>query len=462
MKNIIDRLIDKLGRSNVLTGQDVTESYYHIWKMEEPLRAMAIVLPKTTQEVALIMKICNELSQSVIVFGGRTNLVGSTETLGNEIIISMEKMNHIEEVDPLSRTITAQAGVILENLHAAADNENMFFPLNFGAKGSAQLGGIIANNAGGLQVFKFGMTRNLILGLEVVLADGTIISGLKKIIKDNSAFDLKQLFIGSEGLLGIVTKVVFKLIEAPKSRTSAFVGINDYPHVMRFLKFMDKELAGNLSSFELIWENCYKTMTGPQNDINPPIPYGYKYYVLLEALGVDQIKDQARLQFLLEKAFEEKLIVDAAIADGSSDMNWFWTIREDVHQLKTVCTHDHHFDISIPIPEIGKYVDNTVKELMNIEGVDNVFAFGHVADGNIHFIVDKQNISPSLKKEIDLVVYTPIKELGGSVSAEHGIGVHKKAYLGLCRTPEEIALMKVLKKTLDPKGILNPGKVLSD
>ncbi len=462
MSPIIDHLITVLGTDHVLTGQAVAESYSHIWRMEEKLLAKAITLPRNTEEVSAVVKICNQYEQPIVVFGGRTNLVGSTETSGEDIIISMEKMNQIEEVDTQSRTVTVQAGAILENIQMAVSSEDMFLPLNFGAKGSAQIGGIISTNAGGLQVFKYGMTRNLILGLEVVMADGTIISGLKKIIKDNSAFDLKQLFIGSEGTLGVVTKAVLKIIEAPKSRTSAFVGINNYTQVIHFLKFMDKELAGNLSSYELIWEDSYKIMTGPQNDIKPPIPYGYKYYVLIEGLGIDQNKDQARMQFLLEEAYEKEIILDAAIADGSSDLEWFWTIREDVHQLKSSCTIDHHFDISIPIPEIGIYVEETVNKLNQIEGVHKVFAFGHVADGNIHFIVDKENSNPELKKEIDLTVYSPLKKLGGSVSAEHGIGLHKKAYLDLCRSAEEISIMKVLKKALDPKNLLNRGKVIDN
>lgn len=462
MSPIIDHLITVLGTDHVLTGQAVAESYSHIWRMEEKLLAKAITLPRNTEEVSAVVKICNQYEQPIVVFGGRTNLVGSTETSGEDIIISMEKMNQIEEVDTQSRTVTVQAGAILENIQMAVSSEDMFLPLNFGAKGSAQIGGIISTNAGGLQVFRYGMTRNLILGLEVVMADGTIISGLKKIIKDNSAFDLKQLFIGSEGTLGVVTKAVLKIIEAPKSRTSAFVGVNNYTQVIHFLKFMDKELAGNLSSYELIWEDSYKIMTGPKNDIKPPIPYGYKYYVLIEGLGIDQNKDQARLQFLLEEAFEKEIILDAAIADGSSDLEWFWTIREDVHQLKSSCTIDHHFDISIPIPEIGIYVEETVNRLNQIEGVHKVFAFGHVADGNIHFIVDKENSNPELKKEIDLTVYSPLKKLGGSVSAEHGIGLHKKAYLDLCRSTEEISIMKVLKKALDPKNLLNRGKVIDN
>jgi len=460
MDDIINRLIKVLGTENILVKQDVRDNYHHIWKMEEPLFAKAIATPKNTQDVSKIMKICHEYDQGVVVFGGRTNLVGSTETKGDEIIISMEKMDNIEEIDPQSRTVTVQSGVILENLQQTVQANDMFLPLNFGAKGSAQIGGIISTNAGGLQVFKFGMTRNLVLGLEVVLADGTIISGLKKIIKDNSGYDLKQLFIGSEGTLGIITRAVFKLTEPPSSRTSAYVGINEYSLVISFLKYMDKELSGNLSSYELIWENTYQTMTGPQNDVNPPLPYGFKYYVLIESLGSDHVRDQAKLQFLLEQAFEQNLILDAAIADSQSDLNWFWTIREDVHQLKIACTYDHHFDISIPIPEIGNYVDQTIEKLLSIKGVEKAFAFGHVADGNIHFIIGKENESIELKKQIDLTVYNPIKNLGGSVSAEHGIGVHKKSYLKFCRTEEEILLMQVLKKALDPKGILNPGKVL--
>jgi FAD/FMN-containing dehydrogenases len=225
---IINELKEKIGAEKVLTGESVKERYFHVWQMDESLNAKAVLLPKTTQEVSDILKICHAHKQSVVVHGGLTNLVGSTETEGNEIVISTEKMNAIEEVDEQSRTMTVQAGVILEAVQNAAKEKELLFPLNFGAKGSAQMGGVISTNAGGLRVFRYGMTRNLVLGLEAVLADGTIISSIKKIIKDNSAYDLKQLFIGSEGTLGIITKAVLKLVEAPKSRNSAFVGFNDY------------------------------------------------------------------------------------------------------------------------------------------------------------------------------------------------------------------------------------------
>ncbi len=294
--NITTLLIQKLGIEKVLTAEQIRDRYVHIWQMDTALEAIAVVLPHNTEDVAETMKICHANNQPVVIHGGLTNLVGGTETKANEVVISLEKMNAIEEVDDKSRTMTVQAGVILEQAQLAAEEKNLLFPLNFGAKGSAQIGGIISTNAGGLKVFRYGMTRNLVLGLEAVLADGTIISSLKKIIKDNSGYDLKQLFIGSEGTLGVVTKAVLKLAESPKSRTSAFVAFDKYDKVVDFLKYMDAGLAGTLSSFELIWQETYKAMTSPPASVKAPLPQHYKYYVLLEGLGSHQMNDQARLQ----------------------------------------------------------------------------------------------------------------------------------------------------------------------
>lgn len=457
---LIKRLKSTIGEQKVLLGDAVRERYHHIWHMDTPLQAKAVVLPRTTEDIAAVMKICHEVGQPVIVHGGLTNLVGSTETNPDELVISMEQLNQIEELDEGSRTMTVQAGVILENVQAHAAEKNLLFPLNFGAKGSAQIGGIISTNAGGLRVFRYGMTRNLVLGLETVLADGTIVSSMKKILKDNSAYDIKQMFIGSEGTLGIITKAIIKLVEAPKSRTSAFVGINEFPKVVQFLKYMDSGFAGTLSGFELIWHDTFQLMTSPPASVKAPLPYDYEFYVLLEGLGSNQVNDNLRLEELLGTALEKGLIEDATIANTESDMNWFWTIREDVHVLVGQCNHDQHFDISLPIPLIGSTIKNILKEVLSIPKVENVYAFGHMADGNIHLIVGKEEESEELISQINDVVYGPLKSIGGSVSAEHGIGVHKKKYLPLCRTSEEINLMKTLKQVMDPKGILNRGKVI--
>jgi FAD/FMN-containing dehydrogenase len=450
---------DILPSDRIITGADLNERYCHIWRMDQSLKCMCALLPVTTQEVSEIMKICTRELLPVVVHGGLTNLVGSTETDGNEVVLSLEKLNNIEEVDADSRTITAQAGVILEHVQDTAQEKGLLFPLNFGAKGSAQVGGIISTNAGGLRVLKYGMTRHLVLGLEVVLADGRIISSMKKIIKDNSAYDLKQNFIGSEGTLGIVTRAVLKLVEAPKARTAVFMGVDNYLKVVSLLKKMDGELSGKLSGFELIWKNSYIQMTSTSSAVRPPLPYDYNYYVLAEIQDLNTIEDQESLQSLLENLLNSSIIEDASIAQTENEVNWFFRIREDVNNLTDHMKYDQHFDISIPIPLIGEYIEECYKNLGKIELVDQIYAFGHVADGNIHLMIGKQNNSLTLKKEIDHVVYAGLKEIGGSVSAEHGIGRDKKDYLKLCRSKEEIALMKSMKQFYDPNNLLNRANI---
>lgn len=456
---IISKFRDLLGHENVLTDNELYERYHHIWKMSEHLQAKALLMPKTTQDVSNIMRICYEHNQKVVIHGGLTNLVGGTETTSEDVVISMEKMNLIEELDPQSRTITVQSGVIIENVQKAANEASLMFALNFGAKGSAQVGGALSTNAGGLRVLRYGMARNLVLGLEVVLADGTILSSLNKIIKDNSGYDLKQLFIGSEGTLGIITKAVLKLTEAPKSRTSAFVAFNEYDKVISFLKFIDQGLSGSLSAFELIWGVTYQAMTSPPALSKPPIAHGYQYYVLVEGQGGDYTKDQELLQSILETALENELILDAALVQSESDMEWFWRIREDVHVISSICNNDQHFDISLPIPYIGRYIIETTAKLYDIDEVEKVFPFGHIADGNIHFIIGKSVLNREIIEKINSTIYAPLKDLGGSVSAEHGIGVHKKKYLNISKSDSEITLMKLLKTTIDPKSLLNNGKI---
>ncbi|MEM9681539.1 MAG: FAD-binding oxidoreductase [Bacteroidota bacterium] len=460
MTTLNELFLDFLKPEQVLTGDSLKTRYHHIWQMDKPLNVKALLLPETTEQIASIMKNCYEHNQPVIVFGGLTNLVGSTEYYGDEVVISMERMNTIEPADLQSRTITVEAGAILEQVQQAALDSGLLLPLNYGAKGSAQIGGAISTNAGGLQVIRYGMTRQLVLGLETVLADGTIISSLKKIIKDNSAYDIKHLFIGSEGTLGIVTKAVLKLVELPKSRVSAFVGINEFDNVVAFMRYMDQGLAGTLSSYELIWNDSYKTLINHPSVDRSPLPDVYNYYVLLEGLGSDQTSDQERLEHLLEEALNEDLILDAVPAYSNSELNQFWHIRENVDALVSVCKYDQHFDISLPINTIGKTISEISEELAQIEGVTHIFPFGHIGDGNIHFIIGKDNDSDKLRREINDVIYNPLEDLGGSVSAEHGIGLHKKEYLHLCRTDHEITLMKQIKIALDPKNILNRGKVL--
>ena len=258
--DIIKKIAKVVDQSSIIIGEDLKSRFYHIWKTDISLESICVVLPRNTEQVSEIMKICYENDQEVVIHGGLTNLVGSTKTNNSQIVISLEKMNSIIEIDTESKTVTCESGVILEDLINACKEKDLLLPLNFGARGSAQIGGAVSTNAGGLRVFKYGMTRNLVLGTEAVLPNGTVISSLKKLIKDNSGYDLKQIFIGSEGTLGIVTKVVLRLYELPSSRLTAMSALNSYDNVIKLLKHLEKNLSGNLSGFELLWNSTYKTM----------------------------------------------------------------------------------------------------------------------------------------------------------------------------------------------------------
>ncbi len=459
MDDVILELKNALGQEKVLGSDELTQRYVHIWKMDEPYLANGLLIPQSTHDVEKAMKICHRHHQEIIVHGGLTNLVGATRVEKHQIVLSLEKMNNIEEIDPQSRTATVQSGVIVEHLMNAAAEHDLLFPMNFGAKGSAQIGGIISSNAGGLRVLKYGMTRSLVLGLEVVTADGTVISDMKKVVKDNSGYDLKQLFIGSEGTLGIVTKAVLRLVEAPKSRNSAWLGIDNFAKVIDVLKRLDIDVGSSLSGYELVWKDTFIAMTSGLN--KSPLPYNYSYYVLVECLGGNQDLDRTHLEKLLEKLLEESTIEDACIAYTDLDMEWFWKIREDVHVLNSLCQFDQHFDISLPIPSIGDYVAEASEALLELPYVEKVFSFGHLADGNIHFIVGKTNSDTLATKQINEIVYSGIKKLNGSVSAEHGIGLDKKEYLALCQSPENIEMMKSIKKLFDPNNLLNPGRIIN-
>ena len=450
-----------VGENNVLAHGKEKSRFTHIWKTDLPLEALAVIFPKTTQELSAILKLCHQEKQEVIVHGGLTNLVGATQTEKKQLVIALDKMNQIEELDEKSRTITVQAGVILENAIDAAADKNLFLPLSFGAKGSAQVGGVVSTNAGGLRVFRYGMTRQMVLGLEAVLPDGTIISSLKKIIKDNSGYDLKQLFIGAEGTLGIITKVVFRLQEKPQSRSSAIVGINHYEQVIQMLKFMEKGLAGTLTGFELMWQRTYQAMTQPPSTYSPPLPGHYTYYVFIECLGSNAENDFNRLETLIGEALENEIIEDGVLAQSDRELQSIWKIREDVSVLADLAKYDQHFDISLPIPVIGVEIDRAIEQLEKLDFVEKIFPFGHVADGNIHFIIGKKDNSPKIIQAINEIIYAELARHKGSVSAEHGIGLDKKAFLSTSRTASEIELMRLLKKTLDPHGILNPGRIVS-
>jgi len=453
-----DELLAKLPGS--LTAHEAQSRFSHIWKTDEPLQCKGVCFPKTTQDVSTIMSWCHENQQEVVVHGGLTNLVGGTQTQSDQLVVSLEKMNKVYAVDPKNRTVGAEAGAILENVLQAAEKQDLFLPLSFGARGSAQVGGVISTNAGGLRVFRYGMTRNWVLGLELVLPNGTIIENLKALRKDNSGIDIKQLFIGAEGILGIVTKAVFRLIEKPQTRNSAILTTDDYSKLLQTLRYFDQTLGTRLTGFELLWENTFRTMTAEDTHYQSPLRKVKKYVVFVEVLGKDSIRDVQDLQDACTHGFDQNWIADASFFDTSVEQDECWKIREDVAALEAHAPHNQHFDISIPIDQIGTIINQIVQRLETLDGVLGVYPFGHVADGNMHLIVGKQTDNKQLTQQINEIVYQPLAAVKGSISAEHGIGLDKKPYLHLSRTYDEIHIMKGLKQLFDPKNILNPGRIV--
>jgi FAD/FMN-containing dehydrogenase len=303
------------------------------------------------------------------------------------------------------------------------------------------------------------MTRSLVLGLEAVLPDGTVISSLKKLMKDNSGYDLKQFFIGSEGTLGIVTKVVLRLYQHPKTRYTALAVTNDYQKVLSLLKFMEDKISKNLTAFELLWNDTFKQMVSDKTMYNKYLPDNYKYYVFIEYMGGDFENDYNAFEKAVMEALDHELVDDAVLGKDEKEQLNIWGIREDVAVLAEEKKFDQQFDISIPVAQIGEVIDKTINELKNCKGVETIFPFGHVADGNIHFIIGKNSDDDDLKSKINEIIYSNTELVKGSISAEHGIGLDKKKYLIKSRSKDEIELMKLIKKSIDPKNILNPGRV---
>ena len=457
--NIVESLRALVGEAAVIDAAGVAKRSAGVWRPDS-LQAAALVRPASTEEVSRVVRWCFENNVGVVTHGGLTGLVHGGDAQPNEVIVSLERMRAIEQINPVQRTATVQAGVVLAALQEAAAAHDLDFPLDFGARGTATLGGTAATNAGGNRVIRYGMTRDMVLGLEVVLADGTVVSSLNTLIKNNAGYDLKHVFIGSEGTLGVITRLVLRLREKPVSCNMAFVGFDSFENVAKFLKHMDRTLGGTLSAFEVMWQAFYRLVTTAPAKGQPPISQDYPFYVLVESQGADQELDTRRFNGAMESAFEAGLIVDAAISQSDADCHRFWSLRDDVEQvmhggLPVV------FDISLPIGEMERFASDLREALPKAIGEHKLFIFGHLGDGNLHVIVQ---VPPQAylasRPKIEALVYAPLRAFRGSVSAEHGIGLEKKPFLGISRGENEIAVMRTIKAALDPKGILNPGKVL--
>lgn len=420
---------------------------------------LALAYPRNTQQVAAILKFCNERRIAVQPQGGMTGLAGGGVPVAPCVVISLERMRSIRELDVAASTITVDAGVVMESVQKAADAADLFFPLDLGGRGSCQIGGNVSTNAGGNRVLRFGMARDLVLGVEAVLADGTIIDSLRKVIKNNTGYDVRQLFIGAEGTLGIITAVVLRLFPKPRSVCTGISSVDGYNGVLELLARARAGFGAQLTAFEVMWPDFYRLGTEALGR-TPPLPLGAGAYVLIETMGQDPEADQERYENVIGDALEAGIVNNAIIAQSHRESAELWTVRDSPGEWRRTSHWPHlSFDVSAPTGEIGDLVDEIEADLLGRWPQLKTVYFGHVADGNLHLSVSMNGHSVP-EAEIEDVVYAIAARRRGSVSAEHGIGSLKRKYLHYSRSPEELALMRAIKQAMDPNGILNPGKIL--
>ena len=454
--DLLQRIENIVGSAGILQGDALAGRSAGIWSKHE-LRALALVRPQSTEEVSKVLRVCLDARQPLVPAGGMTGLAGGHESTAAEVVLSTERMNRIEALDPVARTMTVEAGVILEKVHEAAAEAGLMFALDLGARASCTIGGNIATNAGGVRVLRYGMMREQVLGLEAVLADGTVVSSMFDMLKNNTGYDLRQMFIGSEGTLGIVTRAVLRLHEAPKAIQTVLLAVPSWQQVMALLRFFDAALPGTLGAFEVLWGNHYELNTGEYSRVDPPLPQGSPYYVLMDVLLADETHDRDRLEALLADRMEGGDISDGAMAYSEAERSTFWQIREDFEPEQTRHDRIYGHDISLPLELMEDYVEGIRSNITARFPDAVVYSYGHIGDGNLHTSI-YPGASPD-RDAIDDMVYAPLQAIKGSVSAEHGIGLEKKAYLKYTRSEAEIELMRNIKRSMDPANILNPGKV---
>lgn len=455
--------IEALFPDAVLIGDAVSEKYAVDWSAENAYQPTMVVRPKCVEDISSLLAYCNTNDLPIVTQGGLTGLAGGATPQQGEVVLSLERLSGITEIDSQSMTLTALAGTPLEQLQQAAQDAGFYLPLDLGARGSCTIGGNVSTNAGGNQVLYYGMTRALVLGLTAIKADGTVIRSMNKMLKNNAGYDLKQLFIGSEGTLGIVTEVVLRLYPRTLSKKSALCAFDNFNDVVGFLQTMQRRLS-RVTAFELMWSNYVEKVFSINPNCSDPFTQKYPFYVLIEAEGSDVEYDGQRFDKVLADYLEQGNMLDAVVAQSHTDAEKFWHIRDGVSAILFAIKYRANFDIGVPISVMDEFVIRVERALEKSISDLQLCTFGHMADGNLHLLAWTDSGSDDHKEavvqSIYQQVYQIVGEMDGTVTAEHGIGAMKRKYLKLCRSEEEIALMRTLKQAMDPKGILNPNRVL--
>lgn len=459
MNDVLERLKDAAGPGGF--SQDAAEMAPHLveWRGKYEGHSPLLLKPAAAAEVSALLRICHETGTHVVPQGGNTGLVGGQIPFHGEVVLSTKRLNRIRAIDAQGMTLIAEAGVTLAEIQRAADAAGLFFPLSMASEGSCSIGGNVSTNAGGTHVIRYGMTRSLVLGLEVVLADGTLLDMLRLLPKDNSGYDLKQNFIGAEGTLGIVTAVALKLFPKPKSRAVAFAAVDSPGAALDLLAQMQARTGGLISAFELIPRLALELVLAHIPGTRDPLAASSPWYVLVEATAGEGVDLAALFEAGLSAA------ADAAVAASEAQAAALWRLREGISEAQKKEGASIKHDISVPVASVPDFIARAIPEVLKLVPGARPVSFGHLGDGNLHFnfSVPKNGDGKAFLshwEEMQLIVHDMVKEFGGSISAEHGIGIQKRDALPRYKSHEELDAMRALKKAFDPKNILNPGKLV--
>ncbi|XP_076035373.1 D-2-hydroxyglutaric acid dehydrogenase [Oratosquilla oratoria] len=447
-----------LDSHRVITEENELEGYNTDWLRTVRGVSSVVLKPRTTEEVVTIMKHCSERKLAVCPQGGNTGLVGGSVPVFDEVVVSTALMNKIESLDELSGVMVCQSGCVLETLDNYLSENGLMMPLDLGAKGSCHIGGNVSTNAGGLRLLRYGSLHGSVLGLEAVLASGEVVDCLSSLKKDNTGYDLKHLFIGSEGTLGIVTKVAIQCPTKPRSVTLAFLGLESFDDVLNTFKECKAKLGEILSSCEFIDASSMECVTQNLNLKSPIEPY--PFYMLIEAAGSNGDHDEEKLNNFLEETMGSGMVSDGTVSSEPSRMMTLWALRERIAEALLHDGYTYKYDISIPLLDFYKVVEDMRERLG--DSVVRCCGYGHVGDGNLHLNITTREYDQEIFHRIEPFVYERTSQVKGSISAEHGLGFKKRNYIGYSKSDNAVHLMKQLKKMMDPQGILNPYKVLPE
>ena len=468
MSAVLERIAAVVGASGLVTAESDMAPYAVDWRKRYFGRPLAVVRPASTQEVAEVVKICAETRTAVVPQGGNTGLQGGgiTDSSGTQIVLCTSRMNRVRAIDPLNNTITVEAGCVLAEVQRAAEAAGRLFPLSLGAEGSATIGGNFSTNAGGTGVLRYGNTRDLALGLEVVLADGQVWTGLRGLRKDNTGYDLKQIFIGAEGTLGIITAAVMKLYPLPAARLTGIAAVGSPEDAVRLLEIAQRQCGDSLTGFEMFSDFCVSLVAKHFPATQVPFRTRRPQYVLME-ISDPRSEESARseIESVLAEAMDAGVARDAVVAQSLAQVEAMWALRENITEAQALEGQNVKHDVSVPVSRIAEFIAATDAEIVRLHPDVRMVIFGHLGDGNLHYNIAGPQAVPTEEFMRDAagltrIVHDSVARFNGSISAEHGLGQAKREEIRRYKSALELDLMRKVKDAFDPLGIMNPGKVV--